>query len=260
MEAVQVYCESLSGNGYMDSASKAESESGKLKEIVRGPYLLTGRSILTDELATKIVQMMRVAPENAPKGTLAGRGYAGVKELPSIGRVFVKQYAHGGLLRKITGGKFLCGGLSRSRAEFDMLEQVREFGVNAPRPLICVTKGSFFYETWLMMEEIENSRNLVEVSKQDIDLLHDSMRKVAEQVLLLIQHKVFHVDLHPGNVLISDNGDVHIVDFDKARLFSGSAQKLRELYLRRWRRAVIKHELTPVLTELMSLSLRSYND
>lgn len=257
---MRAYCESLSVKGDMDSASKTESEIGALQEIVRGPYLLSGRSILTDDLATKIVQMMRIAPDNAPKGTLAGRGYAGVKELPGVGRVFVKQYAHGGLLRKITGGKFLCGGLSRSRAEFDMLERVRAIGVNAPKPFICVTKGSFLYETWLMMQEIEDSRNLVEVSKQDMDLLHDSMRKVAEQVLLLIQNKVFHVDLHPGNVLISNNGDVHIVDFDKARLFSGSAQKLRELYLRRWRRAVIKHELTPVLTELMSLSLRSYND
>jgi hypothetical protein len=35
---------------------------------------------------------------------------------------------------------------------------------------------------------------------------------------------------------------------------------LRDLYLRRWRRAVIKHKLSPVLSEMMSLTLRSYDE
>ncbi len=246
--------------------SKSEASGEKivsapaLRDIVRGPYLLSGREMLTDDVATKIVQFMRHVPEDAPKGALAGRGYTGVQELPEIGRVFVKQYAHGGLLRKVTGGRFLCCGLSRSQAEFSMLETVRLIGVNAPKPYICVTKGSFFYQTWLIMEEIRESRNLVIVSQEESELLHDAMKAVAEQVLLLIRHNIFHVDLHPGNVLLSKNGDVHIVDFDKARVFTGSSQALRDLYLRRWRRAVIKHGLPPVLSELMSLSLRSYND
>jgi 3-deoxy-D-manno-octulosonic acid kinase len=207
---------------------------GEIVDIVRGPYLLTGREMINDSLATTIVQLMRTVPDGMPKGTLAGRGYTGVQELPGVGRVFVKQYAHGGLLRGLTGGRFLCGAKSRSRAEFDMLEAVRGFGVKAPQPYICVTKGSFFYQTWLIMEEIRDSRNLVEVSREDGDLLQDSMKRVAEQVLLLIKNK--------------------------ARFYTGSSQSLRELYLRRWRRAVIKHGLSPMLTELMSLTLRSYNE
>jgi len=43
-------------------------------------------------------------------------------------------------------------------------------------------------------------------------------------------------------------------------MFGGSPFELRDLYLRRWRRAVIKHGLSPMLTELMSLSLRSYHE
>lgn len=260
MEAVQVVCESLSIDVDMRTSSNTDSQGEQLLDIVRGPYLLTGRKMINDALATKIVQLMRTVPGNPPKGTLAGRGYTGVQELPGIGRVFVKQYAHGGMLRGLTGGRFLCGAKSRSRAEFDMLEAVRAFGVKAPQPYICVTKGSFFYQTWLIMEEIRDSRNLVQVSREDGDLLQDSMKRVAEQVLLLIKHNVFHVDLHPGNVLISKTGEVFIVDFDKARFYTGSSQSLRELYLRRWRRAVIKHGLSPMLTELMSLTLRSYNE
>ena len=114
------------------------------------------------------------------------------------------------------------------------------------------------------MEEITDSRNLAEVSRsdkaEDADILHEAMMKLGEQVLSLIAHKIFHVDLHPGNVLVQKGGRVSIVDFDKAREFKGSAERLRELYLRRWRRAVIKHKLSPVLTEVMSLTLRSYHE
>ncbi len=207
---------------------------------------------------------MRNVPEEVPRGVLAGRGYTGIQNVEGLGRVFVKQYAHGGLLRHVTGGSFLCVGPSRSLQEFIMLERVRDLGINAPKPMLFVDKGSFFYRTWLFMEEIVNSRNLAEVSRSekgdDVDVLHDAMRKLGEQVLALIQHKIFHVDLHPGNVLVQEGGKVSIVDFDKACEFKGSPGRLRELYLRRWRRAVIKHKLSPVLTEVMSLTLRSYNE
>lgn len=235
-----------------------------LNQLVRGPYLIGGREFLSDEVATRIVQLMRNVPDDAPRGVLAGRGYTGIQNVEGLGRVFVKQYAHGGLLRHITGGSFLCVGPSRSLQEYLMLERVREIGINAPHPMLFVNKGSFFYRTWLFMEEIVNSRNLAEVSRsertEDVDVLHEAMSKLGEQVLALIAHKIFHVDLHPGNVLVQEGGRVSIVDFDKAREFKGSSERLRELYLRRWRRAVIKHRLSPVLTEIMSLTLRSHHE
>jgi len=235
-----------------------------MNELVRGPYLIGGREYLSDEVATRIVQLMRSVPDDAPRGVLAGRGYTGIQNVEGLGLVFVKQYAHGGLLRHVTGGSFLCVGPSRSLQEFLMLERVREIGINAPKPMLFVNKGSFLYRTWLFMEEIAGSRNLAEVSRsgkaEDADILHEAMTKLGEQVLSLINHKIFHVDLHPGNVLVQEGGRVSIVDFDKAHEFKGSAERLRELYLRRWRRAVIKHKLSPVLTEVMSLTLRSYHE
>ena len=242
-----------------------------IKEIVRGPYLIGGGDVLTEEVATQVVRMMRVVPEGIPQGVLAGRGYTGIQTLSPLGRVFVKQYAHGGLLRHVTGGYFLCIGPARSRQEYDMLERVRSLGVNAPKPLLYVTKGSFMCQTWLVMEEIANSRNLVEVTKSEDgessefqeangDLLHEAMRKLSDQVVTLIRNRILHVDLHPGNVLVANNGDVFIVDFDKAVEFKGSVETLRDLYLRRWRRAVIKHKLSPALTEYMSYTLRSHNE
>jgi 3-deoxy-D-manno-octulosonic acid kinase len=248
----------------MEAMQTERTDLAPLNQLVRGPYLIGGREFLSEEVATRIVQLMRSVPDDAPRGVLAGRGYTGVQTVEGLGRVFVKQYAHGGLLRHITGGSFLCVGPSRSLQEFLMLERVRDLGINAPKPMLFVNKGSFFYRTWLFMEEIVTSRNLAEVSRSekvdDGDVLHDAMKKLGEQVLALIKHKIFHVDLHPGNVLVEEGGKVSIVDFDKAREFKGSTEQLRELYLRRWRRAVIKHKLSPVLTEVMSLTLRSYNE
>jgi 3-deoxy-D-manno-octulosonic acid kinase len=248
----------------MEAVTQSPPTLAPLNQLVRGPYLVGGRECLSDELATRIVQLMRTFPDRVAEGVLAGRGRSGIQDVEGLGRVFVKQYAHGGLLRHITGGRFLCVGPTRSLLEFSMLERVRAIGVNAPRPLIFVNKGSFFYQSWLFMEEIVNSKNLAQLSKAEEgeggDLLHDGMAKLGQQVLRLIENKIFHVDLHPGNVLLDATGSVFIVDFDKAREYHGSSDSLRDLYLRRWRRAVIKHKLSPVLTEMMSLTLRSYHE
>jgi 3-deoxy-D-manno-octulosonic acid kinase len=110
------------------------------------------------------------------------------------------------------------------------------------------------------MEELGDTRSLVEVQNEDGDDLRHAMDELGKQLGLLIKNQIFHVDLHPGNVLVSGDGKAFIVDFDKARIFSGGESALRELYLRRWRRAVIKHKLSPVLSEMMSLTLRSYGE
>ncbi len=238
-----------------------ENSSRPFERAIRGPYCVVSRDGLPDELATRIVHLVRSSPEVAqPRGVLAGRGTTTVHEIPELGRVFVKRYAHGGLLRALTGGRFLAIGPVRSQAEFEMLELVRGMGVNAPKPHLFVTCGSMVYSTWLLMEEITGTSSLVELSKRDPDAVIDAMKALSEQLMLLVKGRVLHVDLHPGNVLVDQSGKVFIVDFDKAHIFKGSSAKLRDLYLRRWRRAVIKHGLSPLLTELMSLTLRSYDE
>jgi len=248
----------------MEVVQKHSQPVAPFNQLIRGPFLIGGRECLTDDIATRVVQLMRNVPESGTPGVLAGRGYTGIQFVEGLGRIFVKQYAHGGLLRHLTGGQFISLGTSRSLLEFSMLERVRSLGINAPRPILFVNRGSLLYRSWLIMEEIVDSRNLAEVSSSleshDADVLQDAMAKLGQQVLTLIEHKILHVDLHPGNVLVDSSGRVYLVDFDKARVYGGSSDTLRDLYLRRWRRAVIKHKLSPVLTELMSLTLRSYHE
>jgi 3-deoxy-D-manno-octulosonic acid kinase len=79
-----------------------------------------------------------------------------------------------------------------------------------------------------------------------------------KQLYLLIEEGIYHVDLHPGNVLVDNNHNVYVIDFDKARCWTGPKNELRDLYLHRWRRAVIKHNLPETLSEIACLHLR-YN-
>jgi tRNA A-37 threonylcarbamoyl transferase component Bud32 len=227
---------------------------------VRGPYLISSRSLITEEQATMLVQMLRAGCDVPARSVLGGRSQSCVYQLPGVGRIFVKHYSHGGLLRSVTAGRFISLGAARSQVEFEMLEFVRALGVNAPKPLAIIKRGALVYGTWLVMEELLDVKTLVEIQQDDGDELHRAMAALADQLRLLIKHRILHVDLHPGNVLVKPDGTVFIVDFDKARHFRGSAHALRDLYLRRWRRAVIKHGLSPVLSEMMSLTLRSYNE
>jgi 3-deoxy-D-manno-octulosonic acid kinase len=232
----------------------------EFSSLVRGPFVVGALGKVSDDVATRLVQVLQGGFDETPRATLGGRGYARVFEVEGVGRVFIKRYTHGGLLRGFTGGKFLCMGPNRSMSEYLMLETVRQLGVSAPKPLLYVTKGSYLYSTWLVMEEIPDSRTLVEVSRNEGELVPEVMDQVAQQVRILVKNRVCHVDLHPGNVLVSKDKRVSIVDFDKAYIFTGSSSALCDFYLRRWRRAVIKHGLSPVLSECMSLTLRSYHD
>jgi tRNA A-37 threonylcarbamoyl transferase component Bud32 len=229
-------------------------------DIVRGPYVISSRGIISDEQATALIRALRQGGGEIDRSTLGGRSKSAVIDLPGLGRVFVKHYSHGGLLRAVTAGRFLGLGPVRSRVEFEMLNRVRGYGVNAPEPYAIVKKGSVVYGTWLVMEELRGARNLVELQRTEGDELHRVMTALGEQLVVLIQKRILHIDLHPGNVLVSPDGKVYIVDFDKAHYFRGAASTLRDLYLRRWRRAVIKHGLSPVLSEMMSLILRSYSE
>ncbi len=244
----------------MSAAVTTSESTPPFTPLVRGPYTISSRGLLSDEQATKVVQELLSDVDSPSPGVLGGRGKTRLIDVPGLGKVFLKRYSHGGMLRKLTAGHFLCLGQLRSKVEFEMLELVRSLGLNAPEPIAFVQKGSTIYSTWLLMEELRDTRSIVEIGENEGDALPRALDGLSEQIRILIKHRIFHVDLHPGNVLVGKGDKVYIVDFDKACYFKGTQHALRELYLRRWRRAVIKHKLSPLLSEMMSLTLRSYDE
>lgn len=195
-------------------------------------------------------------PCNVESTALAGRRSASYGEIPGLGRVVIKHYHRGGVFGKLVRSSYVRWGPTRSQAEFELIRRVRALGVSAPEPLVFAFTGAFIYRAWLVTQEVREHQSLAAMSTSDEERARSYTERLVEQICLLIQAKIYHVDLHPGNVLIDSSGNMFIIDFDKARDFTGTRNDLRDRYLVRWRRAVIKHELPEFLSEVLSSTLR----
>ncbi|RIL04638.1 MAG: hypothetical protein DCC75_12435, partial [Proteobacteria bacterium] len=143
----------------------------------------------------------------------------------------------------------------------ESLVEAASIGVRVPEPVAWVDRGAVIYRAWLVTKEIKGHRSLAELAlsasnSASLSEISKVLEELGRQVELLIQNRLLHVDLHPGNVVVDQHGQVYILDFDKARKFTGGIRELRDQYLRRWRRAVIKHNLPDSLSENMCFHLK----
>jgi 3-deoxy-D-manno-octulosonic acid kinase len=194
-------------------------------------------------------------PTSPVESVLGGRSSVAIADIEGIGSVVVKYYTRGGLIRYLLKRTYLRLGKTRCQIEYELLEKVRGFGVNAPEPIAYAYQGSLFYKGWLVTREIKQQKTLAELSCADKDHAHMVMKDLIDQVSTLIKNNIFHVDLHPGNVLVGNGGRVFLLDFDRACISRRDRNKLRDHYLSRWRRAVIKHGLPEMLSEMLSAGL-----
>jgi hypothetical protein len=211
--------------------------------------------VLTPSRMAELTTIMKQG-HSSYGGTLGGRACISVGEVTGIGRVVAKQYQRGGILRHLLAASYLKTGPIRSRVEYEVLEHVRSLGVRAPKPVAYAYQGGFFYQAWLFTQEIPSTTTIAQLSMSEDERVREAFPDILQQIITLIEHRVFHIDLHPGNVLLNERGESFILDFDKAAYVSGSRNQLRDRYLCRWRRAVLKHGLPDYLTELMSHGLR----
>ena len=91
------------------------------------------------------------------------------------------------------------------------------------------------------------------VSLKDEARVSKLIAEITRQINLLINSGLHHVDLHPGNILVTDDDQIFIIDFHKARMFKGSKQKLLNKFSARWKRAVKKHHLPEVLNDVFKM-------
>jgi 3-deoxy-D-manno-octulosonic acid kinase len=186
---------------------------------------------------------------------LAGRSSVFAHHIHGIGRIVIKCYTRGGLAHRLIKRRYLKWGKSRSQREFELLNTVDALGVNVPEPIAYADCGHLFYRAWLVTREINQSVSLARINLKDEINAGIAMQSINKQVSTLIENSILHVDLHPGNVVLDGNGKAYLLDFDKGRVYHGSRQKLRNRYITRWQRAVEKHNLPKILTEMMQNGL-----
>lgn len=212
-----------------------------------GKYTIGSNKGLSD-LQLEQLQRCLNQPTAEASGTLGGRAAVAILNLASEGSVVVKHYTRGGLIRKINYNTYLKTSNYRCKDEFDILNNLYKAGLNVPEPIAYVVSGTLLYNAWLVIREIEKSQTLVEFSTSTPKKLPSAIKQLRKQVELLIEHRIHHVDLHPGNVLIGADNKLFIIDFDKANTFAGSTEELWKKYTSRWQRALTKHHLSEKLT------------
>lgn len=187
---------------------------------------------------------------------LGGRGSVSYHRMEDLGPVVVKHYKRGGLPGRLIRRRYIKWGKSRSQLEFELLQKARELGINVPEPLLYANRGSMIYRAWLVTREIKSPLSLARLSLDDEKRTRRVMPPVIEQISRLIDNRIKHVDLHPGNVLIDSQDRVFLLDFDKGKIHPGNKTKLRQRYIKRWQRAVSKHGLPDFLTAMLGSGLK----
>jgi len=218
-------------------------------------YQLGSGLDLTKEQIKQLINRFKY-PETASLAPLGGRTAVDHLSIDGIGAVVVKQYFRGGLVRHVVKNRYLKCGKTRGLKEYELLQTVRNIGINAPEPLIWAYRGRLVYSGWLVTRHIHPSQSLTQLSLQNKDLAGQAMQSIVDQILRLIQNKILHVDLHPGNVIVDSQGRVFLLDFDKGQTHHGDKHQLQERYFARWKRAVIKHQLPVMLIDMMRAGLK----
>ncbi|MEJ2167011.1 MAG: lipopolysaccharide kinase InaA family protein [Desulfobacterales bacterium] len=195
-------------------------------------------------------------PDPGGVSVLGGRTSVCPLQLDGVGSVVIKHYRRGGLLRYFIKRRYLRIGKTRAQHEFELLNIVGTIGINIPQPIAYAHGGGLFYKAWMVTRAIKEPVSLVSLSLQDEEEARRAVSSTAEQIALLVQNNILHVDLHPGNVLVDRRRQVYLVDFDKAHVYRGSPNKLKQRYIGRWQRAVGKHRLPEMLSEALRVGLQ----
>jgi len=219
-----------------------------------GAYLFGSSVTLTDRQLKQFARHFQQEPHPSVS-VLGGRSSQTIDQIDGIGSVFIKPYMRGGVMRYLVKRRHLKLGTPRCRREFELLQTVRKLGLNAPEPVAYAVSGRLYYLGWLITRVIQQPKSLAQLANADAAGAQRMMPSVIEQISKLILHHILHIDLHPGNVIVDKDERVFIIDFDKGRRFSGSQNKLSNLYIRRWQRAVSKHRLPVMLTDMLRAGL-----
>jgi 3-deoxy-D-manno-octulosonic acid kinase len=156
-------------------------------------------------------------------GQAQGRGSALFIDT-GFGPAVLRQYLRGGWPARFSRDRYLFTGYRRSRPlrEFRILERLLSAGLPVPAPLaaMCWRRG-LFYRGWILTRRIADARALADIlpgHAGDPPL----WRAVGSCVRRFHDHGLVHPDLNARNILVDAGRQVHLLDFDRARISEGN--------------------------------------
>jgi len=267
----------MSENAVMTAKEDGVSEKGvpekgvvnsKLSHREQGDWQLRVNEEFDTELSTELFlswcnelwqlamhQDAKVLPEDV---VTIGRGVVLNKELPSGRRVVLRLCRRGGMVRFLTRYTFGNNPLTswefaRPFDELSLLADLRAVGLSVPRPVAAAVirgTGDLFYRGFVATEEVPVAENLLHVIQElrgtpgSTALARTLCEKAGRQAATMLEMGVFHSDLHVGNILVTKDDDIFLIDFDKSSRFTPSKKDhYRDRLVARWRKSVRKHRV-----------------
>ena len=172
-------------------------------------------------------------------GSATGRGTTWFVQTSAIAAA-LRHYRRGGLFGKLVSDSYWFTGWEKTRCyqELLLLKTLKQAGVNVPRPIAArAIRSGFTYRADLLSEKIANARDLVAILQQ-APLSSDMYRKIGQEIRKMHDAQVNHTDLNIHNILIDDQQQVWIIDFDKCAQKPGDDWK--QSNLERLKRSFVK--------------------
>ena len=156
---------------------------------------------------------------NTPEIATGGRGtVVFVNGQPA--RWALRHYQRGGLPGRILSDQFFFLGEKATRCfrEFRLLATLCEMGLPVPRPIAArYLRSGLVYRADLITSRIPNARPLSQVLAQG-PAPGDIWSELGSLLRRFHDAGIFHADLNAHNILVSDAGQLYLLDFDRGSI------------------------------------------
>lgn len=158
--------------------------------------------------------------KNAVIGSATGRGTTYFVQHNQAQWV-LRHYFRGGLIGKINRDSYLFYSLNKTRAveEFRLLNWMRSQKLPVPAAIACrVVRKGLLYQADILTSRIENAQDLVGLLSKEV-ASENLWLTIGKTIARFHQLGVYHHDLNCHNILINEQQEVFLIDFDRcARL------------------------------------------
>ena len=171
----------------------------------------------------------RLAEQNLISGQAgAGRGNTFFVNLDGHALV-LRHYRRGGMVQRVSTNRYVFTGLSRTRAmlEFDILQQMYNMQLPVPKPYACrVIKHGATYEASIVTHRLQGHTLAHQCCSTTLS--DQQWNNIGSTIARFHKEGIYHADLNAHNILISDEGLVSLLDFDRAHFRAVSTQPSSE--------------------------------
>ena len=151
----------------------------------------------------------------------------------------LRHYKRGGFIARLSEDRYLWTGEDRTRSfmEWRLLAELRRRELPVPEPVAAFyARRGLSYRADLITRELPTSTTLAMRLQQGLS--QQEWSAVGRTIGRFHANGVHHADLNANNILLAENGEVFILDFDRGRIRARGAWE-KEV-LQRLHRSLIK--------------------